>query len=238
MAFDALHETYTAGELVLIQYHLHIPGPDPLTNPDSEARWAYYGKAFPDQAIGVPTTLFNRKPQTGGGGPMTMAEEKYKEYRHVIDPLLQTPSRGKVSASAVQRHNKVDVKVEIHDLQHPGEKLRLRLLLVEETVRYVGPNRVRFHHNVVRSIVGGADSFPLKDKDSKHTATVDVDTLRKSLKDYLDHYDTNWRPFPNADRSMDLAPLRLIALVQDDTTHEILQAAQVDIGAEGKAAAK
>jgi hypothetical protein len=238
VAFDALHQTYAPAELVLLQYHLHIPGPDPLTNPDSETRWAYYGKAFPDQAIGVPTTLFNGKPQAGGGGQMTKTEEKYKEYRHVIDPLLENPSPAKVSASAVQRNNKVDIKVEVRDLQRPGENVRLRLLLVEPMVRYVGPNRVRFHHNVVRSMVGGVDGFPLKDKDSKRTATVDLDTLRKSLKDYLDHYDTNWRPFPNADRPLDLTNLRLIALVQDDATHEILQAEQVEIGAESRTTAK
>jgi RNA polymerase sigma factor (sigma-70 family) len=238
VAFDALHQTYTPAELVLLQYHLHIPGPDPLTNPDNEARWAYYGKAFPDQAIGVPTSLFNGKPQTGGGGPMTRSEAKYKEYREVIDPLLESPSAAKVSASAVQRNNKVDIHVEVHDLQHPGENVRLRLLLVEETVRYVGPNRVRFHHHVVRSMVGGADGFPLKDKDSKHTATVDLDTLRKSLNDNLDHYDRNWRPFPNADRPLDLASLRLIALVQDDLIHQILQAAQVEITVQGKAAGR
>ena len=115
---------------------------------------------------------------------------------------------------------------------------RLRLLLVEETIRYVGPNRLRFHHNVVRSMIGGVEGFALKDKDSKHTATMDLEALRKSLKGYMADYDSNWRPFPNADRPLDLAHLRLIALVQDETTHEILQAAQVEIGAQRKAPAK
>ena len=46
-AFDALHKTYQPADLVLIQYHVHIPGPDPLANPDSQAlRWEYYGKTF------------------------------------------------------------------------------------------------------------------------------------------------------------------------------------------------
>ena len=45
VAFDALRDTYRPTELVLIQYHLHIPGPDPLTNADGEARWASLKKA-------------------------------------------------------------------------------------------------------------------------------------------------------------------------------------------------
>ena len=35
VAFDALLETYKPNEVVLLEYHLHIPGPDPLTNADS-----------------------------------------------------------------------------------------------------------------------------------------------------------------------------------------------------------
>jgi len=238
VAFDALHETYRPADLVLLQYHLHIPGPDPLANPDSQARWAYYDKTFPAKALGFPTTLFNGAPKAVGGGNLGMAEEKYKQYRQVIDPLLETNSAAKLSASAVQQDNKINIKAEVTDLKHPGDNVRLRLLLVEETVRYVGGNRVRFHHNVVRSMVGGADGFALKDKDSKHTAVVDLDVLRKSLNGYLDDYNNNWRPFPNSDRPLDLADLRLIALVQDDATREILQAAQVEVISPDKAAAK
>src|SRR5205085_7387387 len=39
VAFDALGESYKSADLLLIQYHMHIPGPDPLVNPDCIARW-------------------------------------------------------------------------------------------------------------------------------------------------------------------------------------------------------
>jgi hypothetical protein len=58
---------------------------------------------------------------------------------------------------------------------------------------------------------------------------VDLDELRQSLGAYLEDYNRNGRPFPNSDRPLDLANLRLIALVQDDATREILQAIQVPI---------
>ena len=238
VAFDALHEAYRPSELVLIQYHLHIPGPDPLANPDGQARWEYYGKSFPDKAVGVPTTLFNGKPEAGGGGSMANAEEKFKQYRQLIDPLLETNSAAKLLVTAVRHENKINVKVDVTDLNHLGNDVRLRLLLVEETVRYVGGNRVRFHHNVVRSMVGGVDGFALEEKASKHAASVDLDVLCKSLTSYLDDYNNNWRPFPNSDRPLDLANLRLIALVQDDATREILQATQVEVISPDKAAAK
>ena len=72
---------------------------------------------LPDEARGVPTTLFNGKPEASGGGPMAMAEEQYKQYRQVIDPLLETNSAAKLSASAVQQDNKINIKVEVTDLK-------------------------------------------------------------------------------------------------------------------------
>jgi uncharacterized protein (TIGR03067 family) len=237
IAFDVLQKTYKPAELVLIQYHLHIPGPDPLTNVDSEARWEYYSKSFPDNIRGVPSTLFNGKSEAGGGGGMEKAEGKYQQFRQIIDPLLETNSGAKLAASAVKQNNKINVAVSVTDLAKPGGNTRLRLLLVEETIRYVGGNKVRFHHQVFRKLVGGPDGFALKDKDNKHTASVDLDELRKSLNDYLDDYNSNKRQFPSSDRPLDLKNLRLIALVQDDVTREILQAAQVEI-TEAKAGAK
>ena len=62
--------------------------------------------------------------------------------------------------------------------------------------------------------------------------------LRKSLNRYLEDYNRNWRPFPNADRPLDLSNLHLIALVQDDVTREILQAADVKIIAQRNTAMK
>jgi hypothetical protein len=229
VAFDALHKTYRPAELVLVQYHLHIPGPDPLANRDSEARAEYYDKSYKDDVAGVPATLFNGKPEARGGGPIGDAEGKYKEYRAVIEPLLETENAAKLSASAVREGDKISIQAEVAGLKKTGNDIRLRLLLVEETIRYVGGNRVRFHHDVVRSLVGGADGFALTEKNSKHTATVDVDALRKSLSRYLDDYERDWQPFPNSDRPLDLAHLRVIALVQDDATREILQAALIEV---------
>lgn len=229
VAFEALRATYRPTEVILLEYHEHIPGPDPLANADSEARLAYYAQKFPAEAVGVPTTFFNGKPATGGGGPMTRAQEKYNQYREVIDPLLETPAAAKLSGSVTKQGNTVQIEVEVTDLKSPGRDVRLRLLLVEETVRYVGGNRLRLHHHVVRSLVGGTDGFALNEKAGKHRATVDLESLRRSLAHYLEDYNVSRQAFSSSDRPLDLGDLRLIALVQDDRTREILQAAQFEI---------
>ena len=77
---------------------------------------------------------------------------------------------------------------------------------------------------------GGPAGFALKEATSKQTATVDLAELKKQLAGYLEEANKK-RPFPSDKRPLDLKNLKLVALVQDDKTGEILQAAEVDLGA-------
>jgi hypothetical protein len=226
LAFDALGKTYKPAEVVLLQYHVHIPGPDPLTNPDSEARLKYYG----DEVEGTPTIIFSGKPGAEGGGSYDDAPDKYRQFREVIGPLLEKPAGPKLKASAVQKGNKIDVNVDVSNLEQPADMLRLRLALVEDSVTYTGGNGLKVHHHVVRALPGGAQGIALKDKTAKQTVSVDLEELRGNLKKYLDEFGKE-TPFPNAQRPLDLKNLRLVAFVQNDKTREVLQAVQVDVTA-------
>lgn len=232
VAFDVLQRTYKPSELVLVQYHLHIPGPDPMTNTDTEARWQYYIKAYPGKVGGVPTALFNGGPPVVGGGPMGTAETRYNGYRNLINPLLEKTSDAKLTAKAARTQNQIAINVEVANLDNPGQNSKLRLALVEESVRYPGGNKIRFHHQVVRAMPGGAAGTALTDKNSKHSFTVNLSELRTNLDDYLTKFASEKRPFSPDLRPLDLGHLRLIAFVQDDATHEILQATQVDVSGE------
>jgi hypothetical protein len=226
VAFDALNKSYKPSELVLIQYHLHIPGPDPLTNSDTQARAKYYG------ANSTPTTVFNGKKAAGGGGGMANSEGKFHQYTGVIDPFLEKTTDVKLTGKATRNGDKIDIAVEVAN--GDGDDMRLRLLLVEETVKYVGGNALRFHHQVVRAMPGGADGFAVKDKTFKQTAAVNLGDVRTGLTKYLDDFAANVRPFPKPERPMDMKALRVIALVQNDKTQEIVQAVQLEV--EGKTA--
>jgi hypothetical protein len=224
LAFDAVEKTYRPSEVVLLQYHLHIPGPDPLTNKDTEARQMYYD----EQIEGTPTAFFNGKPAAPGGGGLEDAQGKYKEYRAVIDPLLETSAKAKVQANAVRKGNRIDISAEVTDVEQQGDKVRLRLALVEDQVRYTGGNNLRFHHRVVRAMPGGVEGLALKEKSGKQSVTVNLDELRKSLSAYLDAYAER-KSFPNDQRPMDFKNLSVVAFVQNDETKEILQAVQVEV---------
>jgi hypothetical protein len=222
VAFDALSKTHKPSELVLIQYHLHIPGPDPLTNADTVARARYY------KVNSTPSTLFNGDPQARGGGAMAASQGKYQQYRKVIDPLLENDARCKVTTSAKRMNDKILIHTEVTGLSAPGQEKKLRIVLVEETVRYVGGNQLRFHHHVVRAMPGGVDGVGIPEKAFKAANTVDLREVRKTLTSYLDNFALK-RAFPRPDRPMDLRELRVIAFVQDDATREILQAVQTEV---------
>src|SRR5262249_35072691 len=147
-----------------------------------------------------------------GGRFPDVAKDKYKEYRELIDPLLNTPARTKLKATAVRKGDKIDITAEVTDLDEPGDRTRLRLALVEEWAQYQGANRLRYHHHLVRAMRGGASGLALKDKTGKQTASIDLDELRKDLNRYLDS-----RKFPQQDRpAIDLKRLSVVAFVQND----------------------
>jgi protein-disulfide isomerase len=226
VAFDGLEKSYKPSELILLQYHLHIPGPDPLVNADTEARAKYYN------VNSTPSTVFNGKtPLRPGGGGMAASKTMYNQYCKVINPILEENTDAKLMVTATRLGNKIDIKAEVNGLKDPGEKKRLRLVLVEETIRYVGGNKLRFHHHVVRDMPGGVEGFALKEPNSQHSASVNLDELRQKQIKYLDSY-AETRPFPYPDRPLDYKHLKVIGLVQDDTTKEISEVVQVDIGGE------
>src|SRR5581483_4295672 len=203
------------------------------TNPDTNARWEYYQKLMPEGIGGVPTSLFNGKPVAGSGGAMAAAENKFRQYTDVINPLLEMRSSVKVTGKATRNGDRLDIAVEVAG--GDGADMKLRLLVVEESVKYVGGNGIRFHHHVVRAMPGGAGGVAVKGDSFKHTTAADLGEVRKGLTKYLDKYiaENPNRPFARPDRPMDMKAVRVIALVQNDKAGEIAQAVQIEVGGNG-----
>jgi hypothetical protein len=198
-----------------------------MTNADTEARAKYYS------VNSTPSTVFNgQRPLPPGGGAMTASEGLYKKYMEVINPILENSSDTKLRLTANKVGNKIDIKAEVSGVKEPDDKKRLRLVLVEESIRYVGSNRLRFHHHVVRALPGGVAGFALKEANSQHSASVNLEELRAQLVKYLDTYAKENRPFPYADRPLDLKHLKVVGLIQNDETKEIVQVVEVDVSGE------
>ena len=229
VAFDGLLKAYKPKDLILLQYHLHIPGPDPLTNEDTVARYDYYSKKFADDFGGTPSTAFNGKAAAGGGGGMANSEGKFTEFRGIIDEILEKSSDASLTGTAKRDGDAIAVSVEIAGLKEPDANVKVRVLLVEENIPYVGSNGLRFHHHVVRSLFGAPNGVPVKDlTGGKHTAKLSLDALRAQHTKYLDAFAKD-SPFPNKKRPLEMKQLKAVALVQNDDTGEILTAIQFDV---------
>jgi hypothetical protein len=214
--------------VILLQYHFHVPRPDPLTSPDGMDRAKYYE----DKIEGAPTLFINGKLGTDSGGPAAASEKFYKLFRGAIDDILEKPAGVKL-ALAVTKGEKgaLSAKATVSDLEMPGEKVMLRFVLVEERTRYTGGNGIRYHHMVVRAMPGGAKGVALTKKTHEQAVTIDPNDVRAKLTKYLDDFAKNESPFPRSDRPLALRNLKLVALVQNDATKEILHAVQVDLDA-------
>jgi hypothetical protein len=222
VAFDATMQTYKPQDVILLQYHLHIPGPDPLTNEDTEERWKYY------EGRGVPSTYLNGGKDLRLGGPKEHGKESYEVVLNGVKQELEGAANAKIELSAKKVKDEVVIRAAISDLKEAGEDVKLRLALVEEVVHYAGGNGQRYHHHVVRAMPGGVEGMAVKDASSKHEAKISLVDLKKKLAKYLEKADAE-RPFPNEDRPMEMKELKVVAFLQNDKTKKVLQAVQVDV---------
>jgi hypothetical protein len=225
VAFDAALQTYKPKDVLFLQYHLHIPQPDRLTNPDTERRAKYYDRAVQ----GVPTAFLNGKVIEALGGGKDDGNKSYDTLRAVIDNALEREVGGLLSLSVIRKGDTITLDAEVTQLKNPGEKVKLRFVLIEEVARYPGGNGQRLHHHVVRALPGGSDGFALTEIRARRKVTVDLAALKTSLDDDLTATNLSANPFVDDEYPLDFKHLKVVALIQDDAGKEILQAVQKDV---------
>jgi hypothetical protein len=224
IAFDAVGKAYKTREVALLQYHLHIPGPDPLTNADSEARQNYYDRAIE----GTPTLFLDGKPSDPLGGGPDGSKESYDTLRKALDEVLKKNGQASLTLNVQRTGDQVDLEAEVTDLTKSGDRVRLRFALVEEVVRYPGRNQQRLHHHVVRAFPGGVEGFALLETTVKKKVSFRISEVKKTLADYLDK-SAKRQPFLDDERPLNLKNLKAVAFIQDDKSKEVYQAIQVDV---------
>lgn len=241
VAFDALLMTYKPTEFIGLEYHLPIPGPDPLTNDDSEQRQKYYESVV----AGTPSALFNGRLAGSDGGSLADSEAKYMEFRPIIDKILETTKQAEITLSATRSGDQIKfvaaarvVEGAASDAQgqdgekskekKPNSKPVLRLALTEESIRYLAGNKIRFHHNVVRSFPGGAQGIDLERGKVKVEGTVDLAALKSQIESYLSDL-AKTTSLPNPMPAVKLDKLSLVAFVQDDSDRRVLGAVSVPV---------
>lgn len=223
LALDGVLERYPADSVAVLAYHVHIPGPDPMTVPDSVTRKNLY--AVP----GVPTFNVDGARARLGGGPRESAQSTYDTYVKSIDASIASSPEAQVNVSAEIDGDKVRVRADVQGVKTGSKPLRLHLALAERDLTFLGENGIRHHPFVVRDLAGDdAEGLPLPTADGKVDYTFDLAAvpaaITKSLADDIARrrknetssatpreYRAEGRPFTAIDRSH----LVVVAFVQE-----------------------
>ena len=223
VATAGLEATYPKTQVVVLRYHQHVPGPDPLTNVDSEPRLIYYN------GRGTPTICLNGRQVPGNvGGNLFDAEGIYQGLRELIDVRLVEKNDVKFKLSANAEKGSLKISAEVTGLKKPSDKHRLRLVLAETHVSFVARNEIRSHEMVVRAMIGGPDGIEPEEGRLAHTETIALADFKQRLADYLDKFERGQRIEFSA-KPLELKHLHLVAFVQNDDDNEILQTAIIPV---------
>jgi hypothetical protein len=231
VGFDGLIKSYEPVDVVFIQYHMHIPGPDPLTNPDSVARFSYYGKLNEEEVRGTPTSIINGTKFVPAGGGLDNAAMSYATYQKQLAGERGKSSDIAINATVSRTGSDLQVDVRTEGVK-ADDQLTLRAVLTEGNVHYVGGNTVRFHHHVARHFVGGVKGKEITSDKFSMKADVNLIKVQEELTKYQDDFikkgnQTYFNPAP----AMDTTTLKLVVFVQNDKTGEILNAREFNVPA-------
>lgn len=237
MAFDAMLKRYSRRELALLVYHLHIPLPDPMTNPAAIARGKFYG------VNSTPSHLIDGNKKTGGGD-RSQARAFYTANQTAVDERLNVPSEAEIDLSAVMENGLIKTRVAVDKIKGESADLRLQIALVENELSYTGENGVRIHPMVVRYLAGeDFNGFALPaGKASTVEHSFDLARIGAELQAYIDNYVKN-PPERLADEGINFSKpmyqikpdhLSVVAFIQDAKTKQVLQATSVSLAARGE----
>ncbi len=224
LAVDKLAEYFSREQVAILEYHLHIPQPDPMTNADSEERYQYYGANF-----GTPTIWFNGGGKMVGGGSEIVTRSMFNTYRAVIE---NTPKKSSVRLSGSAMITGDDVTVNVEVAGNP-DNLNLLLALAEKSVEYEGSNGIKHHAWVVRDLITASEGDPAKPGAQVYQANIA--NIRAEIAKYLADFVAEpparfkgfggWNTKPEVLKPGNLA---VVAWLQNPQTKEIVQSLVIE----------
>jgi hypothetical protein len=229
IAIDADLKRYSRQELAVLMFHQHIPEPDPLTNPASVQRFAFY------DASGTPTIAVDGTTKIVGA-PRDHAKSAFDDIDTMIDNDLESPAEASLTLTAKRDGARVRVNVVPDQIESESPDLRLEIVLVEDRQRYSGENGIRFHPMVVRSVANSYENgFSINPaRPDSIECSFDVSQISSGLKAYLDDYEQHNDRFGKItfiEKKYEIDPsnLSVVAFLQDVKTKHVLQAAYAQV---------
>lgn len=204
--FDLILQNYDRDEVVVLEYHIDIPAPDPMSTKDTHDRANYY--MFGSAA--APTAYFDGGEAYRGGGIRAWGTRYFNRVKDFITERREKPPEFSVGVTAGQGFSDGSVRVNLRALEKLGdEDLRLHIIVYEDNIEYTGRNTIPVHHNVVRLMVDGPDGIPVE--------------LDDGIQEVV-------RPIPRDAIAGD--NYGVVVFVQERSSYEVLQAREVRFGPE------
>jgi len=227
-AFDALTEYFPPSALVVLEYHVHVPGPDPLTTNVSWSRYKGYG------ARGTPTVVIDGRERIVGGGPRFVTKNRFNLYRYTIGKYIGDRPGVSMNVEVARRHDSVTVSARIDDVagvSRPAGAL-FHVALVERFVDYTGGNGITRQAMVVRALMDGGNGIAVGPGANSIRLAEDVAAVDSSNNRMLEDPKSEpswpgrnrnfggWRSRP---AKIDRSNLLVVAWVQDGPSGDVLQ---------------
>jgi len=235
LAAELAMDRFSRDEMIVLMYHEHIPQPDPMTTPQTTARFRYYN------GTGVPAAAIDGVVSPGGGGGRDATRPVYDRFIKAIEKQLELPAFAQLKIEAVLDGNFVRVNAAVAKVSTDAASPKLHLVLVERELRYTGENGVRFHPMAVRSLAGvdlKSPGFNITSRDAQAFAwDFDLNAISAEIKRGLDDFEkgrTDGYTFNEKKHEINPKDLLVVAFVQDEKTKSVLQSAQITVNPAGR----
>ncbi len=211
VGFDGLLEAFSQDHLVILEYHLPIPRPDPLMNEATRARAYFY------KVNSTPTVYIDGEKKLSGGGPIQRAKAKFDEYASEINARIYESPKVKLQISA--KRNGENIRVSL-SFDKEITNADYNLVLLEDEVKYAGENGILFHKNIIRDF---RIVLPKEIKEREFVFNI-LDAERNG-EQRLSAYEkeTNFT-FKEKHYTIDRARLKVVFFVQDRSTKNVYNA--------------
>jgi len=218
-AFDGFLESYPSKYLAILEYHLPIPGPDPMMNPATKKRQDFY------KVNSTPTRVIDGGNKVSNGGYRQHAKSLFDDIKKTIDAAMLEAPGLTIKAAAKHEGDKVTVDCDFSKVIKNAE---YNVVLVQLEEKHKGGNGIALHKMVVRD-------FATVKPGAKATATFNIAESEKATDAYLTEYektmqarrpDFKWSARRN---KIDRSGLKVIVFVQDKETKQVHNAFVADV---------
>ena len=208
---DGLTQLYDRDEVVVVQWHLPVPAPEPMVAPVSLERAEKYG------VRSTPTVVIAGGDPIVGGGKVDAAPDLFRRYCQAADAQLAQAPQLQIDGTATRSGSTLRVAVQFAPTAAAkAGTWRAHVVLVEALVAFPGANGLLFHHGVARSGLTPGGGAPVAQVAGSKPLELSLDLrdVAKELDAQVATYETE-KPFLVRPVEPEPERLAIVVFVQD-----------------------